>query len=175
MSETEQPKKKMLLEDSSDHVKYIVEFTKEGDHIHFMLRESNLFPPFTFENDYTMEEFIEQHKAFKSCDNLDEVLKHLYNLYDQKKVDLMSLGSKEEKHLTFTIWDISSETDTKLFKAVLKMTEKKDEDLAKLYEIQNEQIQRLIEVKKYTESNIAKENPLSKEILDLLNNCFVQV
>ena len=55
------------------------------------------------------------------------------------------------------------------------MTEKKDEDLAKLYEIQNEQIKKLIEVKKYTESNIAKENPLSKEILDLLGNCLVPV
>jgi hypothetical protein len=175
MSEMEITKKKMILEDSYDKVRYNVEFTKEGDHIHFMIRESDLFPPFTFENDYTMQEFIEQHKAFKSCDNLDEVLQHLYNLYDQKKVDLMSIGAKEEKYLTFTIWDISAEYDTKLFKAVLKMTKKKDEDLAKLYEIQNEQIQRLIEVKKYTESNIAKENPLSKEILDLLNNCFVQV
>jgi hypothetical protein len=77
--------------------------------------------------------------------------------------------------LTFTIWDISAEYETKLFKAVLNLTEKKDKDSAKLYEIQNEQIQKLIEMKKYTESNIAKENPLSKEILDLLSKCLVQV
>ena len=173
MIEIEEQKKEMKLKDEFDGVEYNVEFTKEGDHIHFMIKESNLYPPFTFECDYTIDDFIVQHKAFKSCDNLDEILKHLYSLYDQNKVELMSVG--QCKQLIFSIWDISIENDTKFFKAILKMTENKDEDLAKLYEIQNEQIKTLLEIKQYTESNIAKENPFSKEILQLLETSYVEI
>ena len=175
MIEIEEQKKEMKLKDEFDGVEYNVEFTKEGDHIHFMIKESNLYPPFTFECDYTMEDFIAQHKAFRSCDDLDEILKHLYNLYDQKKVDLASIGLSQDKQLIFNIWDISIENDTKDFKATLKMTENKDEDLAKLYDIQNEQIKTLLEIKEYTEKNIAKENPFSKEILQLLETCKIEI
>ena len=175
--EIEKNKKIMKLKDSYEDVNYFVEFYKEGDHIHFKLKESDLYPIYTFESDYTMDDFIQQHKAFKSCDDLDEVLQHLYNLYDSKKIDLFSAGTKEEKYLSFKLWDISTEDESKLFKMTLVMTENKDEDLAILYDIQKKQIANLKKIKSLVEdkSNKAKNNQLCEEILNLLKECQVDL
>ena len=174
--EVEQVNKKIMkIEDGYDNIEYFLEMYKEGDHIHFKIKESKVHAPFTFEGDYTMEDFIKQHRAFKSCDNLDEVLEHLYTLFDNGKACLMSVGPKEEKYLYFKIWDISQEEDTQQFKLVFKMTENKDEELFTLYEIQNNQIKQLKQIKKLVEKNLSSENPLSKELLNLFEGCEIKI
>ena len=172
--EIKENKKIMKLKDSYDDVNYFVEFYKEGDHIHFKLKESDLYPIYTFESDYTMDDFIQQHKAFKSCDDLDEILQHLYNLYDNQKVGLFSAGTKEERYLNFKLWDISTEEESKLFKVILVMTENKDEDLAILYDIQKKHIGNLKKIKSLIDDK-AKNSPLGKEILKLLDECQVDL
>ena len=172
---TEEEGMKLKIDSLDGEVEYLLKMTKEGDHIHFMLRECNLFPPFTFEGDYTMKDFISKHVAFKSCDNLDELLEHLSNLYKQNKIELSNLGGNEELQLRLTIWDISVEEKTEPFIVELKMTENKDEDLAKLYEIQNTQVEILKQIKEYVKKNMENQNPISKKILELLKDCPIEL
>ena len=169
--EDKKGKKIMKLNDAFDNVEYILEFSKEDDHIHFKLKESKVYAPFTFENDFTMDEFIERNKAFKSCDDLDEVLRHLYNLYDQKRIELMAPGAKDEEFLYFKLWDISEEIDSEGFLLKKKMTEHKDKALEELYNIQYQQIELLQQIKATLEKNSSKENPLFKAISKALLNC----
>ena len=111
-----EPKNKKIIkiEDSYDNTEYFLEMFKEGDHIHFRIKESKLRSSLTFENDYTMEDFIKANKVFNSCDDLDEILNNLYSIYNNKKVELMSAGTSEEKYLFFDIWCISEYTQIKL-------------------------------------------------------------
>lgn len=176
IQEEEQANKKLMkITDSYDNIEYFLDMYKEGDHIHFKIKESKVHAPFTFECDYTMEDFIKQHKAFKSCDNLDEVLEHLYRLFEDKKASLMSIGPSEEKYLYFKIWDISEENDTEQFKLIFKMTENKDDELFILYEIQNKQINQLRKIKKIVDDNLSKQNPLGKELLELIDGCGIKI
>ena len=53
--EVEQVNKKIMkIEDGYDNIEYFLEMYKEGDHIHFKIKESKVHAPFTFECDYTM-------------------------------------------------------------------------------------------------------------------------
>ncbi len=167
--------KEMILKDLRDNTEYKFEMFKEGDHIHFTIKENNLYAPFTYECDYTLEDLIKLHKAFKSCDNLDEALKHLYNLYDNSKAELMDTGINGERLLYFIMWDISIEKKSDIFHLVFKMTENKDDDLAMLYEIQNMHVEQLKRIKSYIKKNVPQENPLYKESLELLKTSLIHI
>ena len=99
-----------------DGVEYHLEIYRNDDKIHFKIRENKVYPPFTFENDFTMNDFIDHHKAFRSCVDLDEVLQHFKNLYNNGKLNLYNLGEKDKRVIIANIWDISEEKDTKDFK-----------------------------------------------------------
>ena len=119
--EEKKSKKIMKIEDSYDNTEYFLETFKQGDeYIHFRIKESNVYSPLTFENDYTMEDFYKVYKGFKSCDYLDEILKHLYILFDDKKAELIGFGSNKEKYLYFKLTIFHR---TEYFKIVLKRTE----------------------------------------------------
>ena len=165
----------MKLVDVSDSLEYNFEMVKKGDHIHFMIKENNLYTPFTFECDYTMEDFIKQHKAFKACDDLEEILNHLYRLYDNGKVELKSAETSNEKFLIFKIWNISEEMETQPFRLVFKITEKKDDDLAMLYEIQNMHVEQLKRIKLIIKKKMAEDNPLKKELLELIGQSHIHI
>ena len=162
--------KQMLLKDSDD-IEFILEFKVEDDHIHFKIVENKVYAPFTFEANFTMQDFINRSPAFKSCDKLEEVLYHLKNLYNQNKITLDNLGPKKERYLTFTLMDISEEKNTQYFVVNLEMTQNKDKALDDLYNIQRDQIELFKNIKLLIEKNLANEHPLKKSINDILDEC----
>ena len=162
--------KKMLLRDSDD-VEYILDFKVESDKIHFKIVENKLYAPFTFEGSFSMEDFRERSSAFNSCDNLNEIIHHLNNLYKNKKIALNNLGLETERTLVFTIWDISEEKDTEDFGITLLMTEEKDKALEDLCHIQNSQLELLKKIKTFLEKNSANESPFKKSINAIFDEC----
>ena len=160
----------MTLEDG-DGIEYHLEMYRNDDKIHFKIRENKVYPPFTFENDFTMDDFIEHHKAFKSCVDLDEVLQHLKNLYYNGKLSLFNLGQNDQRSLIANIWDISEEKETNDFILKRQMTEKKDIALSDLYNIQKKQVEILKEIKKMIEESLNDQNPLRKTITEILGTC----
>ena len=160
----------MKLEDG-DGIEYHLEMYRNDDKIHFKIRENKVYPPFTFENDFTMDDFIEHHKAFKSCVDLDEVLLHLKNLYDNGKLSLFNLGQADQRSLIANIWDISEEKETNDFILKRQMTEKKDIALSDLYNIQKKQVEILKEIKKMITEGLNDQNPLRKTITEILGTC----
>ena len=115
-----------------------------------------------------MEDFIERSSAFKSCDNLEDIIYHINNLYSQNKITLNNLGPLKERYLSFILKNISEEVQTNDFTLYLKMIENKDKALADLYNIQSGHIELFKKIKLLIEKNLAKENPLLKSI----NNIF---
>ena len=161
---------KMLLSDS-DEIEYILEFKEESDHIHFKIVENKVYAPFTFEGSFTLQDFISHCSAFKSCDNLGEVIYHLKNLYKQKKISLDNLGPQNERYLSFRLMDISQEVKTDDFEITLLMTNEKDKALEDLCKIQNEQIELLKKIKTLVEKSLANENPIKKSINAIIDEC----
>ena len=144
----------------NEEIVYYFKFFKEGNGIHFILKESEVYAPFTFEGTFTLDEIIEHHKGFKSCDDINEVLEHLDALYKNKKISIENLGLKEERYLYLKAWDISEEFESEVFALKRKMTDNKDKALTDLYSIQKEQMKLLKKVQKY----LSEEHPLNKEI-----------
>ena len=137
---SKEKEKKMYLEDD-DGTQFIFRMILENDSIHFTLKENKVYVPFTFENSFTFADFIEHHKIFKACNDLEEVYGHLNNLYDKNKISLYNMGGEDHRYLVFKVDFISEENvDTNDFELNLKMTEEKDRDLLELYNIQKQQI-----------------------------------
>ena len=160
----------MKLVDSEDDIEYELLLFKENDKIHFILKETKIFVPFTFEGYFSLDDFIKRHNGFKSCDNLDDILKHLYNLYNKNKISINNLGYEKERYLFIMAWDISEEFQSENFALTQKMTENKDEDLLHLYKIQKNEIKLLKEIKSMIEGKLPKENPIYKEITKLFKD-----
>ena len=161
-----QDDKKMLLKDCDD-IEYILEFKIEGEYIHFKIIENKVNAPFTFEGNFTMKDFIERSSAFKSFDNLEDIIYHLNNLYRKNKISLSNLGALNERYLSFNLMDISEEVQTNDFVLSLKMTENKDKALADLYNIQSDHIELFKNIKLLIDKNLSKEHPLLKSINDI--------
>ena len=166
MSEIEQ--KKMYLIDECDEIHFEFRMILEEDKIHFWLKEDKIYAPFTFEESFTYDQFVEHHKIFKACDDLKEIHKHLINLYDNKRIKLMAVGASNERMLVFNVAFISlKEEKTQDFTLELKMTENKDDDLLKLYNIQKDQIAALRKVKKLLkDAQLPKEVPFYKASME---------
>ena len=60
----------MTLVDA-DGLECHLEIYRNDDKIHFKIRENKVYPPFTFENDFTLNDFIEHHK-FPDGEVIDE-------------------------------------------------------------------------------------------------------
>ena len=158
-----------LTED--DGVEYKLDFKIDGDSIHFTIRENKVYSPFTFEAKFTMKDFVNSHCAFKSCDNLEEIITHLNQLYKDNKIKLSNSGGSKERILNFNIFNISEEVTTEDFNIKLLMTENKDEALEELYNIQKKQLELLKKIKLLIGKDLAKENPLYKAISEQFEKC----
>ena len=169
--------REMHLIDLDDDIQYILKMFLEEDKIHFWLKEDKIFTPFTFEQFFTYEQFVEHHKIFKACDNLKEIHKHLINLYNAKRIKLMAVGGSNERMIIFNVAFISKqEESTNDFTLELKMTENKDDDLLKLYKIQKDQIAALRNVfKLIKDAEMSKELPFYKAIKDEIQKCESRV
>ncbi len=165
----------MFLKDDNGK-EYIFKLQLEDDSIHFYLKENKVYAPFTFESFYTLAKIIKLHKAFKACDDLEEVYKHLLNLYKRDKMALMDVISSE-KLLINCRFDYISVEDTENIDFIVekKMTEEKDRDLLELYKIQKKQLETFKKIKKMVEKGMTKENPLYKEIFKIIEQCRSKV
>ena len=169
--------KKMYLIDENDEIHFEFRMILEEDKIHFWLKEDKIFTPFTFEQFFTYEQFVEHHKIFKACDNLKEIHKHLINLYNAKRIKLMAVGGSNERMIIFNVAFISNQEEkTKDFTLELNMTENKDDDLLRLYNIQKDQIAALRKVLKLLQDEqMSKELPFYKAIKDEIQKCESRV
>ncbi len=169
--------KKMYLIDECDEIHFEFRMILEEDKIHFWLKEDKIFTPFTFEQFFTYEQFVEHHKIFKACDNLKEIHKHLINLYNAKRIKLMAVGGSNERMIIFNVAFISNQEEkTKDFTLELNMTENKDDDLLRLYNIQKDQIAALRKVLKLLQDEqMSKELPFYKAIKDEIQKCESRV
>ena len=164
MSEIQE--KKMYLIDGYDQIHFEFRMILEKDKIHFWLKEDKIYTPFTFEQSFTYDQFVENHQIFKACDDLKEIHKHLINLYNKNRVGLVAAAESSVRLLTFKVGFISNqEESTNDFTLELKMTENKDDDLLKLYKIQKDQIAALRKVLKLLQDEqMSKEKPFYKAI-----------
>ena len=169
--------KKMYLIDECDEIHFEFRMILEEDKIHFWLKEDKVFTPFTFEKFFTYEQFVEHHKIFKACDNLKEIHKHLINLYNAKRIKLMAVGGSNERMIIFNVAFISNQEEkTQDFTLELNMTENKDDDLLRLYNIQKDQIAALRKVLKLLQDEqMSKELPFYKAIKDEIQKCESRV
>ena len=154
-----------------DGIEYKLEYKIIDDSIHFKIIENNVYSPFTFEAKLTMEDFIKIHCAFKSCDNLEEIIYHLNNLYKNNKIKLSNSGQPKERIMTFEIYNISEKKETEIFNLILLMTENKDEALDDLYNIQKKQLELFKNIQSLMNKELSKENPLYKGITKLFEEC----
>ena len=60
----------------------------ENDKLVLKLDEIGAFAPFIFLKKLTLEDFIKIHKMFKSCDDLEEVQKHIGKLFADGRIKL---------------------------------------------------------------------------------------
>ena len=169
-SDIEKEEKVMKLFDKGEEIEYILKFFKEEDHIHFIVKESNVYVPFTFEASFTLDDIIQRHISFKSCDNLDEVIMHLNNLYDNNKISIQNLGDTSERYLYLKAWDISKEFESEYFNLIILMTDEKDKALFDLYEIQKKQMKLIQDIQLIVQKNLPKESPLNKNICSIIEN-----
>ena len=119
-----------------EEIEYYFKFFKEDNGIHFILKESEVYAPFTFEGTFTLDELIDYHRGFKSCNDINEVIWHLNVFYNKNKISIENLGYKEERYLYLKAWDISEEFESEAFALKHKITDNKDKALTYLYKIQ---------------------------------------
>ena len=162
--------KEMIIKDEEDKEFYF-KLICEKDHIHFWLKEKNLYAPFTFQKSFTKEEIIRNHVIFKSCDDLEEIFDHLVELTEKGKMKLFDSG-KSTLSIIFYV-DFISELNqkTKKFNVERVMTEEKEEALLKMYEIEKDHLALFRTIKKLINKNILKEHPFYKEINQVLEEC----
>ena len=171
-------KEKIMYLEDDEGTKFVFTMKIENNSIHFCLKENKVYVPFTFENSFTKDDFIERHKIFTACADLEEIYEHLKNLYGKNKIILYNMGGEDHRDLIFKVDVISEENvETTEFELDLKMTEEKDRDLLELYNIQKQQIAKLKKIKGIiTDKNgVPKEFPIYKKIYDIIEECESKV
>ena len=122
----------------------------EDDYLILKLSEIDAIAPFIYIKKITLDELIEVHKVFKSCNNLNEVKEHIDKLFEMKKIKL-SQNKREEIIFNFKIFYLSFEDKFQII-AKREMTDDKDPMLIKLYDIQKQKLKILNEFENYIKS-----------------------
>ena len=164
-------KKNLMLYNSMvEELEYIFDFKLENDKIHIVIKENNKFVPYIYEGFFTLEDFINHHKAFSSCSNVEEILPHLFNLFYANKIVIRDIGYKDARYMLMHIYDISVEVTTKLFRLERKMVENKDDALMELYHEQKRENKKLQEIKKLITNDEIDIDSLREKILKIVLN-----
>ena len=158
---------KMILKDEYNNIEYIFTIIKEGTYLHFIVTENDEKCPFIYENTFDLEDFIQHHKAFKSCDDISQIEQHFYNLYQIKKLSIYEIGSNNEKQIEATIYFLSEETKTKEFNLYRKF-KYNDNDVLEFYNKYKKDKQFKEKIKNKIEKNLKIDNPLRKDIFELI-------
>jgi hypothetical protein len=100
-------------------------------------------------------------------EKLEKIKKEKEDDYDKLLICLQNCGAKKYRYLHFKVDNISEyrqKTDDFILQE--KMTENKDQDLKRLYDIQKYQIDALKNIKKILSTKVSKEAPLYKAIME---------
>ena len=140
----------------------------ENDKLVLKLNEIGAFSPFIYLKKLTLDDFIKNHKMFRSCDNLQEVQNHIAILFANNKIKLTQ--NKDEENaiiLNIKTRNISEDVQIKI-EGERKMTTRKDESLMKLYKIQKNEIKILKEIENFIKENEKDGgNDIIKKIKDI--------
>ena len=140
----------------------------ENDKLVLKLNEIGAFSPFIYLKKLTLDDFIKNHKMFRSCDNLQEVQNHIAILFANNKIKLTQ--NKDEENaiiLSIKTRNISEDVQIKI-EGERKMTTRKDESLMKLYKIQKNEIKIVKEIENFIKENEKDGgNDIIKKIKDI--------
>ena len=140
----------------------------ENDKLVLKLNEIGAFSPFIYLKKLTLDDFIKNHKMFRSCDNLQEVQNHIAILFANNKIKLTQNKDEEDAIiLNIKTRNISEDVQIKI-DGERKMTTQKDESLMKLYKIQKNEIKILKEIENFIKENGKDgDNEIIKKIKDI--------
>jgi hypothetical protein len=146
----------------NDDTIFRFESSVNDNNLSLKLSEIGAFSPYIYEVILSLEELINIHKMFKSCENIEEAKDHFDKLFELKQI---SLTQEEKDHITFNIiaHDISIEEKFKI-DAIRKITTKKDESLMKLYEIEKKQLKLWKKLELFAEKYGTNKNSLLNKI-----------
>lgn len=161
--------KPMIYIDNIENIEYILEFQVDEDKLLIKVKENNEFAPFTYEGNFSREEFIGIHKIFKSCKSLDEILGHLKNLYKKKKLHINDVGDEKSRKIYFNIMNISGEEKTDTLDLEREMVKNKDDALIQLYNEQKRQIKIIKKIEALSAKGL-EGNELRKKALEILKD-----
>ena len=161
--------KPMIYIDNIENIEYILEFQVDEDKLLIKVKENNEFAPFTYEGNFSREEFIRIHKIFKSCKSLDEILGHLKNLYKKKKLHINDVGVEKSRNIYFNVMNISGEEKTDILDLEREMVKNKDYNLIRLYNEQKRQIKIIKELETLAAKGL-EGNELRKKALEILKS-----
>ena len=149
----------------NDDTIFRFESSVDDGNLNLKLSEIGAFAPYIYEAILSLDELINIHKMFKSCDNIEEAKAHFDKLFELKQI---YLTQEEQDHITFNIsaHDISIEQKFKI-DAIRKITHKKDESLMKLYEIEKSQLKLWKELELFAEKFGSNKNALINKINSL--------
>jgi len=149
----------------NDDTIFRFESSVTDDSLSLKLFEIGAFAPYIYEVILSLDELINIHKMFKSCENIEEAKAHIDKLFELKQINLTQ---EEKDHITFNInaHDISIEQEFKI-DAIRKITTEKDESLMKLYEIEKKQLKLWKEVEAFAEKFGSNNNSLLSKIRSL--------
>lgn len=149
----------------NDDTIFRFESSVADDSLSLKLFEIGAFAPYIYEVILSLDELINIHKMFKSCENIEEAKAHIDKLFELKQINLTQ---EEKDHITFNInaHDISIEQEFKI-DAIRKITTEKDESLMKLYEIEKKQLKLWKEVEAFAEKFGSNNNSLLSKIRSL--------
>ena len=140
----------------------------EDDYLILKLSEIDALAPFIYIKKITLDELIEVHKVFKSCNNLNEVKEHIDKLFEMKKIKL-SQNKREEIIFNFKIFYLSFEDKFQII-AKREMTDDKDPMLLKLYDIQKQKLKILNEFENYIKSLGGTGKEIEKKLKEIKEN-----
>jgi len=140
----------------------------EDDYLILKLSEIDAIAPFIYIKKITLDELIEVHKVFKSCNNLNEVKEHIDKLFEMKKIKL-SQNKRDEIIFNFKIFYLSFEDKFQIF-AKREMTDDKDPMLLKLYDIQKQKLKILKEFENYIKLLGGNGKEIEKKLKEIKEN-----
>ena len=167
MQNSKKIKKRMLYKSVFENLEYLINFKLEEDKIHIIIQENNEFVPYTYEGFFSLEDFISHHKVFMSCSTIEEILEHLSNLYDNRKIFIGDIAYDDHRYMYFKVMNIAKEENTQHFDLKRKMVENKDDAMIELYEEEKKLIGKIRKIKKLINKEEEMDDDLlKKQILD---------
>ena len=129
------------------------------------LKELDAYSPYSYEAFFSKDDLNAKHDIFKSKRDIDGILEQLYKLFEKsailKKAENDNIIVSYQIPNFFDIFEINFELEK-------KTTEKKDEALQFLFDIQKSNINKLNLIKELCKKHLKE--PACQKILQLLNN-----